>query len=177
MWDGWLPCLGVLHFLSILPLIVSKEAFGIQWGETLMHAQASLMGSTELIRCKMLCTMLGIQHVQQMLLFKGEPRGYSVLTSWKKEYVLVGRKCWVFCTCLPSRLLLMRTVRTSLMVQWIRICLAMLGMWVQSIVWEWSHMPWGSYSPWGPTTESVLKSLFSAARSHSNEKPEHHREE
>ena len=34
---------------------------------------------------------------------------------------------------------------TSLVVQWLRICLAMLGTWVRSLVGELrSHMPWGN---------------------------------
>ena len=35
---------------------------------------------------------------------------------------------------------------TSLVVQWLRICLPKQGTWVQSLVRELrSHMPWGSY--------------------------------
>ena len=56
---------------------------------------------------------------------------------------------------------------TSLVVQWLRICLLVQGTRVQSLVWGRSHTSQGQLSLCAPTTEPVLRNK----RSHHTEKP------
>ena len=63
-----------------------------------------------------------------------------------------------------------------LVVQWLRICLLMQGMWVQSLVWE-DPTCHRQLSPCATATEPVhLEPGLLSKRSHCNEKPAHDKE-
>ena len=78
---------------------------------------------------------------------------------------------------------------TSLVVQWVRICLPKEGTWVQSLVWEdFTHMEQPCLcattsepqfqSPRAATTEAHMRKASALQReSHHNEKSEHRSEE
>ena len=67
---------------------------------------------------------------------------------------------WIACVCWTSNKpnpISKKNWRTSLVVQWIRICLPMQGTWVQSLIWK-DPMCYRETKPCATTTELVLQS-------------------
>ena len=114
--------------------------------------------------------MIWIKTVLQVLLRKEKQQNGEHICKPDLQYLIkclasrICKECLQLINRKADSLIKKCTNGTSLVVQWLRICLAMQGTWVRSLVQE-------DPTNWGATKPVCLESLLHNKRSHPSEKP------
>ena len=99
------------------------------------------------------------------------------LAQWYKDHSICQVSpavAWSLLECEGCFLIKNSLVGTSLVVQWLRICLTIQGIWVQSLVWK-DRTCHGATKPMHHNYRAhALESMLCSKRSHHSKKPVRH---